>query len=511
MVGNQIPHQILREVFGHSQFRNPQERVIETLMAGGNALVLMPTGGGKSLCYQIPALALPGTAVVVSPLIALMEDQVRALHQLGIPALALHSGLETVQQQCVEEKLAAGQLKLLYCAPERLLQERTLRILEQTGISLVAIDEAHCVSQWGHDFRPEYLRLHVLRRKFPSTPHVALTATADLQTQAEIMARLELSGAPVFSRSFDRPNIRYSVCRHGSPRESLLGFLRRQHPCSSGIVYCTSRKKVEETAAWLQLRGFPALPYHAGMNLAARQEHQRQFQQNDVPIMVATVAFGMGIDKPDVRFVAHMNLPKSLEAYYQETGRAGRDGLPADAWIHYGFQDIFQLRRRILESSHSHPARKVLDESRLQSMLDFCEEQGCRRQCLLSHFGEALEGNCRNCDNCLFPQDPWTATQAAQKAFSAIYRTGQKFGVRHLIEVLQGRQTPRILQLGHDRLSVYGIGSDIPASSWQALFRHLLAKSYILPHPEGHGGLVLDVSSRDILRGKTEICLGHEG
>ncbi len=507
MPENQISHQILRDVFGHSQFRDPQEKVINTLMSGGNALVLMPTGGGKSLCYQIPAIALPGTAIVVSPLIALMEDQVRALHQLGISASALHSGMEPAQQERVEVQLAARQLKLLYCAPERLLQERMLRVLEQTGISLVAIDEAHCVSQWGYDFRPEYLRLHILRKKFPSTPHIALTATADPETRVEILARLGLPGAAVFSRSFDRPNIRYSVCRNAPPRESLLDFLRRRHPCSSGIVYCSSRKKVEETAVWLQHHGFPALPYHAGMSAALRQEHQQQFQQNAIAIMVATVAFGMGIDKPDVRFVAHLNLPKSLESYYQETGRAGRDGSPADAWIHYGFQDVFHLRRRIRESD-SHTARKALDESRLQSMLDFCEEQGCQRQYLLSYLGESLEGRCGNCDNCLSPQNPWNATQAAQKAFSAIYRTGQQFGVRHLIDVLQGRQTPRIRQMGHDCLSVYGIGSDIPARRWQALFRHLLAKAYILPHPEGHGGLMLDESSRDILRGKMEIYLG---
>jgi len=498
---------VLQQVFGFSDFRPPQDEAIAQILSGGDALVLMPTGGGKSLCYQVPALTLPGTAVVVSPLIALMEDQVRALQQYGIGAHALHSGLEAQEVQRIEEELRCGQVKLLYVAPERLLQERTLVLLARLRINLFAIDEAHCVSQWGHDFRPEYLRLELLHKRFPRVPRIALTATADPRTREEIRSRLGLLQAPVFQRSFDRPNIHYRLQSGGeSARQQLLDFIREEHASDSGIVYCLSRKRVEETAQWLKEQGLSALPYHAGLDASTRRRHQAMFQNDEVRIVVATIAFGMGIDKPDVRFVAHLNLPKSLESYYQETGRAGRDGLPADAWLHYGLQDVVQLRQMIAQSQ-ADPEHKALELERLEAMLGLCETVACRRRELLAYFGERLEQPCGNCDNCVTPPAIWNATEAAQKALSAVHRTGQRFGVHHLVDVLLGRDHPRLRALGHHELSVFGIGRDLPANTWRSLFRHLALRGQILPHPEGHGGFCLGPRARPILRGEEEVWI----
>ncbi|MEY2341339.1 DNA helicase RecQ [Acidithiobacillus sp. IBUN Pt1247-S3] len=492
---------ILREVFGYAEFRPPQDAIIARLLGGGDALVLMPTGGGKSLCYQIPALALPGTAVVISPLIALMEDQIQALRQRGIAAAALHSGI--VEQDDLENTLRAGELRILYCAPERLLQERMLRLLRELRISLFAIDEAHCVAQWGHHFRPEYRQLGRLRALFPKVPRIALTATADLSSRAEIQESLALGDAEVFVQSFDRPNIRYQMQQGGNGREALQEFLRGRR--GAGIIYCLSRRKVEETASWLQSLGYRAQPYHAGLPAGQRSVHQRDFLNGKTQIMVATIAFGMGIDKPDVRFVAHLNLPKSIEAYYQETGRAGRDGKSAEAWLHYGLQDLLWLRQMIQQSGASSEQQRV-EEERLQAMLDLTEEVGCRRQKLLGYFGETLSKPCGNCDNCLQPPPLWDASEAAQMALSAAYRSGQRCGVQHLIDILIGRDTPRVRQAQHHRLQVFGIGRRLPARDWQQVFRHLLARGHLQPQPEG-SGLMLHGSSRAILRKEQRIWL----
>ncbi|MGC9239409.1 MAG: DNA helicase RecQ [Acidithiobacillus sp.] len=503
----QSAREVLQQVFGFSDFRPPQDEVIARLLDGGDALVLMPTGGGKSLCYQVPALTLPGTAVVISPLIALMEDQVQALQQYGVTAYALHSGLDAGDTQRIEEALGEGRVKLLYVAPERLLQERSLRLLARLQINLFAIDEAHCVSQWGHDFRPEYLRLQLLHERFPTVPRVALTATADPRTREEIRSRLGLLQAPIFQRSFDRPNIHYRLQSGGeNGRQQLLHFIRQHHAEDSGIVYCLSRKRVEETAQWLQEHGLSALPYHAGLDAATRRRHQAMFQNDEVRIVVATIAFGMGIDKPDVRFVAHLNLPKSLESYYQETGRAGRDGLAADAWLHYGLQDVVQLRQMI-QQSEADAAHKALELERLEAMLGLCETIGCRRRELLAYFGELREQPCGNCDNCISPPAVWNASEAAQKALSAVHRTGQRFGIQHLIDVLMGRDHPRLRSFGHHELSVFGIGRDLPANTWRSLFRHLALRGQILPHPEGHGGFCLGPRARPVLRGEEEVWI----
>ncbi|MBU2759153.1 DNA helicase RecQ [Acidithiobacillus sulfurivorans] len=499
--------EILRHTFGYEQFRAPQEEVIATLMSGQDALVLMPTGGGKSLCYQIPAIARPGAGVVISPLIALMEDQVNALRQAGVAAAALNSSIQPREIRETEEALRSGQLDLLYIAPERLLQDRTLRLLQQCQINLFAIDEAHCVSQWGHDFRPEYLQLKVLHERFPAIPRIALTATADPKTRLEIIERLGLQRARIFTRSFDRPNIRYHI--HSSSqgaRNALLRFIRDRHDGEAGIVYCLSRKRVEEIAAWLQTEGLDALPYHAGLSADERRRHQQRFQRDESVIIVATIAFGMGIDKPNVRFVAHLNLPKSIEAYYQETGRAGRDGLPAEAWMHYGLQDVVQLRQMI-QQSEADQQRKQMEGQKLDAMLALCETTQCRRQTLLSYFGETLALPCGNCDNCLTPPATWDATVAAQKALSAVHRTGQRFGVQYLVDVLLARDDPRIQQWGHHQLRVYGIGKELSANAWRALFRHLLLRGLVEVDSEGHGGLRLSPLSRPILRGEQTLTL----
>jgi ATP-dependent DNA helicase RecQ len=484
--------------------------VIDTLMAGEDALVLMPTGGGKSLCYQVPALALPGTAVVVSPLIALMQDQVAALREAGVAAAFLNSSQNPGESRAIGRQLLAGELDLLYMAPERLLMDGMLDRLAQIQVSLFAIDEAHCVSQWGHDFRPEYIRLEILHRRFPHVPRIALTATADETTRQEIRRRLGLDQARCFISSFDRPNIRYRIDQSGSnSRERLLRFIRDEHPGESGIVYCLSRKKVDAMADWLAGRGLTALPYHAGLTGEQRQAHQERFLNEEGVIVVATIAFGMGIDKPNVRFVAHLNLPKSIEAYYQETGRAGRDGLPADAWMLYGLQDVITLRQ-MMENSEAEEQYKRIERHKLDAMLGLCEMTDCRRQALLGYFGEKLTEPCGNCDNCLTPPQTWDATTPARKALSCVHRTGQRFGVNYLVDVLSGKDDDRIKRFGHDRVSTFGIGRELNGSQWRGLFRQLIARGLLAVDTNGHGGLHLVERSRPVLQGREKLWLRKE-
>jgi len=490
-------------VFGHPAFRGAQEDIVTHVAGGGDALVLMPTGGGKSLCYQLPALLREGTALVISPLIALMQDQVSALKQLGVRAAFLNSSLSSQEAYATERALRQGGLDLLYVAPERLVMARMLEILSQAKLALFAIDEAHCVSQWGHDFRPEYLQLSLLHERFPGVPRIALTATADPQTRDEIMRRLALQDAQVFISSFDRPNIRYTIVDKQEPRAQLLCFIREEHPGEAGIVYCLSRKKVDETAAWLAAQGLRALPYHAGMDAAARAAHQERFQREDGVIIVATIAFGMGIDKPDVRFVAHLDLPKSVEGYYQETGRAGRDGLPADAWMAYGLGDVVQLRRLIEQSEGSEEFRRI-SFAKLDALLGLCETAGCRRVRLLDYFGEAARP-CGNCDTCLEPPETWDATEAARKALSAIYRTGQRFGAVHLIDVLRGKATERVAQWDHDKLALFGIGAELDEGTWRNVFRQLVALGYARPDHDAFGALRLAEASRPVLKGTERV------
>ncbi|MFO0253806.1 MAG: DNA helicase RecQ [Betaproteobacteria bacterium] len=497
--------QVLSEVFGHEDFRGAQAEIVGHVAGGGDALVLMPTGGGKSLCYQLPALLREGTALVVSPLIALMQDQVAALEQLGVRAAFLNSTLDGRAVNACERAMRAGELDLLYVAPERLMMPRMLELLGETRIALFAIDEAHCVSQWGHDFRPEYLQLSVLHERFPGIPRIALTATADPQTRGEIISRLALEDARVFISSFDRPNIRYTITDKQDARNQLLHFIRDEHADEAGIVYCLSRSKVDETAAWLVSHGINALPYHAGMDAPSRSAHQQRFQREDGIVIVATIAFGMGIDKPDVRFVAHLDLPKSIEAYYQETGRAGRDGLPADAWMAYGLGDVVQQRRMIDESQGSEEFRRV-STVKLDALLGLCETAGCRRVRLLEYFGEA-SAPCGNCDTCLEPPRTWDATEAAQKALSCIYRTGQRFGAVHLIDVLRGRATERVAQWGHDRLPVFGVGADIDEASWRNVFRQLVALGFAAPDHAAYGALQLTEASRAVLKGEQRVAM----
>jgi ATP-dependent DNA helicase RecQ len=503
------PLHILRTVFGYQSFRGPQADIIEHLIGGGDALVLMPTGGGKSLCYQIPALVRPGTGVIVSPLIALMQDQVEALRQLGVNAAFLNSTLGFEDQRQIERQFLNGSLDLLYVAPERLTTERFLSTLEQTHVSLFAIDEAHCVSQWGHDFRADYWQLSLLHQRFSHIPRIALTATADERTRQEIIARLGLEEAEVFCSGFDRPNIRYAIASKQNTRSQLLHFLRSEHPDDAGIVYCLSRKKVEETAAWLNDQGFTALPYHARLSNEERQRNQRRFLVEDGVIVVATIAFGMGIDKPNVRFVAHLDLPKSLEAYYQETGRAGRDGQPADAWMVYGLQDVITLRKMV-EDSEADELHKRVERHKLEAMLGFCELTSCRRQTLLRYFGEEREQPCGNCDNCLSPPATWDGTEAARKALSCVYRSNQRFGAHHVIDVLLGKNSERIQRLGHDHLSTYGIGKDLDEKQWLSVFRQLVTQGYLVVDYEAHGALKLSETSRPVLRGETQLKLRRD-
>ncbi len=506
---DETPLQVLTRVFGYDTFRGAQAEIIDQVIGGGDALVLMPTGGGKSLCYQIPALLRSGTAVVVSPLIALMQDQVDALEQLGARAAFLNSSLAPDQARAVEQTLLAGELDLLYVAPERLLSERFLPVLDRIQVALFAIDEAHCVSQWGHDFRPEYIGLDLLHRRWPQVPRIALTATADTPTRNEIIARLSLEDARQFVSSFDRPNIRYRIVEKANPRQQLLAFLRSEHPEDAGIVYCLSRRRVEETATYLQTQGFAALPYHAGLSAQTRRAHQSRFLREDGVVMVATIAFGMGIDKPDVRFVAHLDLPKSLESYYQETGRAGRDGLPADAWLAYGLGDVVMLRR-FIDDSDANEHFKRLDMHKLDGMLGYCETTECRRRVMLDYFGETLDTPCGNCDTCLDPVETWDGTVAAQKALSCIYRTGQRFGSAYLVDVLLGKDVERIRRFGHDKSSTYGIGKDLSANQWKSVYRQLVAAGLVAVDMEGHGALQLTERSRPLLRGERTIRLRRD-
>ncbi len=501
--------EVLERTFGYASFRGQQAEIIEHTVAGGDSLVLMPTGGGKSLCFQIPSLIREGVGVVVSPLISLMQDQVVSLQQAGVRAAFLNSTLSSEEARGIEDQLRAGRIDLLYAAPERLMGERTLSMLAELPLALFAIDEAHCVSQWGHDFRPEYLQLSILHERFPRVPRIALTATADEPTRREILVRLGLEAARVFVASFDRPNIRYRVVAKQNAREQLRRFLEAEHRGEAGIVYCLSRRRVEETAEWLRARGFDARPYHAGMSAEERSAHQSAFLRDEGVVIVATIAFGMGIDKSNVRFVAHLDLPKSLESYYQETGRAGRDGLAADAWMTYGLQDVITLRQMV-ESGGAEAARKRLEVRKLDAMLGYCELSTCRRQALLSYFGETLGQPCGNCDNCLEPVETWDATEAARKALSCVYRTGQRFGVQYVIDVLLGKMNERIQRFGHERLSTFGIGSDVDRREWRSVFRQLVSRGLLRVDLEGYGSLLLTPESRPVLRGETEVRLRRD-
>lgn len=498
---------ILKEVFGYPAFRGQQAEVIAHLANGGDCLVLMPTGGGKSLCYQIPALLREGVGIVVSPLIALMQNQVAALREVGVDAAVLNSSLSPQEAAAVEQKLLAGGYDLLYVAPERLLTGRFLNLITRIPVALFAIDEAHCVSQWGHDFRPEYSQLSVLHERFPAVPRIALTATADMHTRKEIVERLGLAMAKVFVSSFDRPNIRYQIVDKTNSRSQLFSFIQAEHPGDAGIVYCLSRKKVEETTVWLTGQGMRAVAYHAGMSMQERHLNQEKFLREEGIIMVATIAFGMGIDKPDVRFVAHLDLPKSIEGYYQETGRAGRDGQAANAWMAYGLGDVIQQRRMIEESEAPFTFKQVAAR-KLEAMLSLCETTSCRRLRMLSYFGEKTDNAaCGNCDVCLNPPQIWDATVAVQKALSCVYRTGQNFGAGHLIDVLRGNLTERVKEWHHDSVSTFGIGKDLPEKTWRAVFRQIVALGLLTTDHEGYGALHLAEPSRAVLRGEQTVHL----
>ncbi|HZW59401.1 MAG TPA: DNA helicase RecQ [Woeseiaceae bacterium] len=499
---------ILRDVFGYGEFRGQQEAVIDAVMAGRDALVMMPTGGGKSLCYQIPALLRHGTGLVVSPLIALMQDQVAALREVGVEAGCLNSSQGGQEQRDVIRRLEAGTLQLLYAAPERLAVSRTQALLREVPLSVIAIDEAHCVSQWGHDFRQDYLSLHELKTRYPGVPRMALTATATPVTRTDIVERLELDDPGIFISPFDRPNIRYLVQPKGDAKRQLRGFLDG-HRGDAGIVYCLSRKKTESIAAWLSAEGYTALPYHAGLPSATRHEHQHRFLVEDGVIIVATIAFGMGIDKPDVRFVAHLDLPKSMESYYQETGRAGRDGEPADAWMVYGLQDVVRLRQ-MLDESEAGEDFKRLERAKLDALLGWCEATGCRRRPLLEYFGDRLAADCGNCDGCLSPVQTFDGMETAQKLLSAIYRTGQRFGAAHIVDVLQGKLTDKVEQHRHASLSVFGIGADLSPKAWRSVIRQLIVQGVVRSDAQRYGALTLTAHSRGVLRGEAAVKLRED-
>jgi len=502
------PHEAMRAIFGLHGFRGQQEAVISHVMAGGDAIVLMPTGGGKSLCYQLPALCRPGLGIIVSPLIALMRNQVAAMRQLGVNAAALNSAISAEERSRIWDDLRAGTLDLLYVAPERLMIPEFLDSLTRRQVSLIAIDEAHCVSQWGHDFRKEYLLLAELRERFPGVPRVALTATADVQSRAEIRQRLALEGAEMFISSFDRPNIRYNITAKASPMRQLLAFLKT-HEGESGIVYCLSRNAVEETAAALNNHGIRALPYHARLSPDTRAANQDAFLAEDGLVLVATIAFGMGIDKPDVRFVVHMDLPGSLEAFYQETGRAGRDGTPAETLLLYGMQDLM-LRKKMITDGEAPDEVKRVELGKMESLLGVCETAGCRRQAILACFGEVLPEPCGNCDSCITPAETWDATTPARKALSAMLRTGQRFGVGHLVDVLLGVETDKVTRFGHDKLPTYGVGKELDKKTWQSLFRQLAARGVVETDHDNYGALVMTEGGRPILRGEEQIHLRRD-
>jgi len=505
---SQTAHSILKDVFGFTEFRGHQEDIITAAMAGQDSLVLLPTGGGKSLCYQLPAILGDGTVLVVSPLIALMQDQVTALEQLGVDAAYLNSTLTAVQQRQVIERLESGRLQLLYVAPERLMQANTLGLLKTCNISLIAIDEAHCVSQWGHDFRVDYLSLGELAVHFPGIPRMALTATATQQVRTEIIERLALVEPGLFVAGFDRPNIRYLVQSKQDAKRQLREFLSDRQG-DAGIVYCMSRKKTETTAEWLVKEGFDALPYHAGLDVATRTENQRRFLSDDGVVIVATIAFGMGIDKPDVRFIAHLDLPKSMESYYQETGRAGRDGQPATAWMVYGLQDVVRLRQ-MADSSTANETHKRNERVKLDALLGWCEVTECRRRSLLAYFGESMEEGCGNCDVCLTPPDVFDGTEVARKLLSAVYRTGQRFGAVHVVDVLMGKETDKVLQHQHGSLSVFGIGKEFDQLQWRSILRQLVVLGFLTVDTSGYGALKLSESSRPLLRGEIELPLRRD-
>ncbi len=497
---------VLQNTFGFREYLDFQEEIIDHQIAGGDCLVIMPTGGGKSLCYQIPAIVRPGCGIVISPLIALMQDQVSSLSEYGVKVAFLNSTLHSSEVDEIGELLAHGDLDLLYLSPERLLQQRTLSLLDGVQIALFAIDEAHCVSQWGHDFRADYLLLDVLADRYTGVPRIALTATADERTRQEISARLNLRDPKIIVAGFDRPSIQYRIAQKKNVKQQLLKFLQTEHPGDSGIVYCLARKKTEEIASFLCDNGFDALPYHAGLPADIRARCQRRFLREEHVIIVATIAFGMGIDKPDVRFVAHLDLPKSIEAYYQETGRAGRDGEPATAWMVYGIQDVIKLRQMV-DASHADEQRKQVERYKLDAMLGLCEITGCRRHALLHYFGEPSRTSCGNCDTCINPVEKWDGTVAAQQAISCVFRTGQRFGVIHLIDVLTGRLTPKVRQHGHDSVSTFGIGSELDPQQWRSVFRQLVAMGYLSVDIGGFGGLSISDKSRPLLQGEETLFL----
>jgi len=501
---NTKPKHILKNVFGYDSFHENQESIIQDLLSGKDAMAIMPTGGGKSICYQIPALILSGVGVVVSPLIALMQDQVDALKQLGLHADFINSTQSMRAAAAVEQKMLSGKIDLLYAAPERIMMNGFLNTLKKTDIAFFAIDEAHCVSQWGHDFRPEYLQLALLKEEFPNAPRIALTATADPVTQKEIIEKLSLQEARHYISSFDRPNISFRAALKKDPKKQLDTFLKTNYPGESGIVYCMTRKKVEATAEWLLSKGYDAMPYHAGLDSPTRLKHQRKFFNEQGVIVVATIAFGMGIDKPDVRFVVHMDLPKSIESYYQEIGRAGRDGERADALLMYSLADIVAARK-ILEMSTGDEAFKRIQQQRFQAMIGFCETADCRRKVLLNYFGETYAGSCKNCDNCNEEVKTWDGTIAAQKALSCVYRTGERFGSGYLIDVLLGKETERILKFSHNRISTFGIGKELGESDWKSVFRQLMAAGYLSAQMERYGGYVLTEAGYAFLKNRENI------
>ena len=496
---------VLQNTFGYADFRHQQSNIINELINGADVFTLMPTGGGKSLCYQIPAIVLQGVGIVVSPLIALMKDQVDALKLQGVKAEFLNSSQNYEEQRRVEQLIVSGNIDLVYVAPERLLSDYFLSLLDQAPIALFAFDEAHCVSQWGHDFRPEYQQLSIISTRYPNTPKIALTATADLKTREEIVQVLNLANAKIFVHSFDRPNIQYRISEHKNSKEQLLKFINSEHENDAGIVYCLSRKSVETTAQWLCEQGKTALPYHAGLATEVKDNNQQRFLRENGIIIVATIAFGMGIDKPDVRFVAHLNLPKSIEAYYQETGRAGRDGLPANTWLAYGMQDVIKLKQ-MASQSDGNEQFKFITQRKIDALLGYCEVSSCRRQVLLNYFGETLAEPCGNCDNCLTPPTTWDGTSAAQKALSTVYRTGQRFGVGHQIDVLTGKVTPKITSFKHDQLSTFNIGNELKAMQWQTVFRQLISMGFLAVEMD-YGVLKLTEKARPLLKGECSIEL----